>query len=170
MARDEVVYFPGSRSDCQKEECFIRTSGNLVQIYSQSRPEEKRDAMTHELSAYYKALRKHLHCPKEDKEQFLHEAKQAVEEYRGEHPDCEFSEIVQALGEPRAWAREIMAERLDPSVVYAYKKRRKRICKLFIAGSLAFIMGLSCLSFYLYHIKTNAVVTRTNTIIVEEID
>lgn len=126
--------------------------------------------MARKLSAYYKALRRHLLCSKEDKDRFVHEATQAVAEYRGEHPRSEFSDIVQAFGEPRNWAREIMADRLDPSVVQAYKQRRKRICRLFLAGSLALVLALGCISIYLYQMKMNVVVTQKTTLIVKEID
>ena len=169
MEREVIFYSSGKKRDCQKEGNLALSSDKVCEFKNSPQSAERAVILEQELNTYYRSLRKHLHCPKEEKEQFLQDVKLSVDVLRSQNSDLVFADVLQYLGDSRELAQTFL-EKLDSSVVAAYKKRRKRVCTSILACALALIVGLGCTVYYLYQMKTNAVVTQTTTIIVKEID
>ena len=59
-------------------------------------------------------------------------------------------------------------ERMDPAMVEGYKKKKKRIRISIVAFVAALIAALSIFSIYVIQLKSNAEITREDTIIITE--
>ncbi len=123
--------------------------------------------MTKELNQYYQEVRSHLSCPKGEQDRLLAKAHQMVEELRESNPDLDYSGVVEFLGEPQELASTFM-ECMDPAMVEGYKKKKKRIRISIVAFVAALIAALSIFSIYVIQLKSNAEITREDTIIITE--
>ncbi len=123
--------------------------------------------MTKELNQYYQEVRSHLSCPKGEQDRLLAQAHQMVMELQESDPNLGYSDIVDFLGEPQELASTFM-ERMDPAMVEGYKKKKKRIRISIVAFVAALIAALSIFSIYVIQLKSNAEITREDTIIITE--
>lgn len=123
--------------------------------------------MTKELNQYYQEVRSHLSCPKGEQDRLLAKAHQMVMELQESDPNLGYSDIVDFLGEPQELASTFM-ERMDPAMVEGYKKKKKRIRISIVAFVAALIAALSIFSIYVIQLKSNAEITREDTIIITE--
>lgn len=123
--------------------------------------------MTKELNQYYQEVRRHLSCPKGEQDRLLAQAHQMVVELQESDPNLGYSDIVDFLGEPQELASTFM-ERMDPAMVEGYKKKKKRIRISIVAFVAALIAALSIFSIYVIQLKSNAEITREDTIIITE--
>ena len=123
--------------------------------------------MTKELNQYYQEVRSHLSCPKGEQDRLLAQAHQMVMELQESDPNLGYSDIVNFLGEPQELASTFM-ERMDPAMVEGYKKKKKRIRISIVAFVAALIAALSIFSIYVIQLKSNAEITREDTIIITE--
>lgn len=125
--------------------------------------------MTKELNQYYQEVRSHLFCPKGEQDRLLAQAHQMVVELQESDPNLGYSDVVDFLGEPQELASTFM-ERMDPAMVEGYKKKRKRIRIGIVILVVAVIVALSIFSVYVTQFKSNAEITREDTIIITEDD
>ena len=123
--------------------------------------------MTKELNQYYQEVRSHLSCPKGEQDRLLAQAHQMVMELQESDPNLGYSDIVDFLGELQELASTFM-ERMDPAMVEGYKKKKKRIRISIVAFVAALIAALSIFSIYVIQLKSNAEITREDTIIITE--
>ena len=123
--------------------------------------------MTKELNQYYQEVRRHLSCPKGEQDRLLAQAHQMVMELQESDPNLGYSDVVDFLGEPQELASTFM-ERMDPAMVEGYKKKKKRIRISIVAFVAALIAALSIFSIYVIQLKSNAEITREDTIIITE--
>ena len=123
--------------------------------------------MTKELNQYYQEVRRHLSCPKGEQDHLLAQAHQMVVELQESDPNLGYSDVVDFLGEPQELASTFM-ERMDPAMVEGYKKKKKRIRISIVAFVAALIAALSIFSIYVIQLKSNAEITREDTIIITE--
>ena len=123
--------------------------------------------MTKELNQYYQEVRRHLSCPKGEQDRLLAQAHQMVVELQESDPNLGYSDVVDFLGEPQELASTFM-ERMDPAMVEGYKKKKKRIRISIVAFVAALIAALSIFSIYVIQLKSNAEITREDTIIITE--
>lgn len=123
--------------------------------------------MTKELNQYYQEVRRHLACPKGEQDRLLAQAHQMVVELQESNPDLDYSDVVDFLGQPQELAGTFM-ERMDPAMVEGYKKKKKRIRISIVAFVAALIAALSIFSIYVIQLKSNAEITREDTIIITE--
>ena len=123
--------------------------------------------MTKELNQYYQEVRRHLSCPKGEQDRLLAQAHQMVMELQESDPNLGYSDVVDFLGEPQELAGTFM-ERMDPAMVEGYKKKKKWIRISIVAFVAALIAALSIFSIYVVQLKSNAEITREDTIIITE--
>ena len=123
--------------------------------------------MTKELNQYYQEVRSHLSCPKGEQDHLLAQAHQMVVDLQESDPNLGYSDVVDFLGEPQELASTFM-ERMDPAMVEGYKKKKKRIRISIVAFVAALIAALSIFSIYVIQLKSNAEITREDTIIITE--
>ena len=108
-----------------------------------------------------------MSCPKGEQDRLLAQAHQMVMELQESDPNLGYSDIVDFLGEPQELASTFM-ERMDPAMVEGYKKKKKRIRISIVAFVAALIAALSIFSIYVIQLKSNAEITREDTIIITE--
>lgn len=123
--------------------------------------------MTKELNQYYREVRRHLDCPKREKDCLLSQSCQLVEELRESIPDLDYLGVVDFLGEPRELASTLV-ESMDQGTVAKYKKQKARLRVGAISLFSVFVVTLSAFSFYVAQQKEDVVITGEDVFVITE--
>jgi len=95
--------------------------------------------MTKALNTYYRNVRTYLACPRQEVDQLIAQSRRLAEDYILNHPGLDFSDVVDFLGPPKDLANSFL-EIMDPSMIRAYHKKRKRtrcVLIVFVIAALA---------------------------------
>lgn len=92
-----------------------------------------------ELTKYYNAVKKNLHCSKQLKKEILHALESDVEEYTQQNPDLTIEEIREHFGTPAEFAKESMSA-LDDEEIGRQIKKSKYIKRVIAITAIILIL------------------------------
>lgn len=124
-------------------------------------------AMTTALNTYYRNVRSHLACPRQEADRLIAQSRRLAEDFILNHPGLDFADVVEFLGPPKDLANSFL-ETMDPSILHAYHKKRKRTRCVFIVLVIAIFALLAWYVHCSMRFRADSQITQEITTIIYE--